>query len=142
MLLDPAFQRAEDLDLSCHVESTGRFVADEKLGILLQSHSNHEPLQLSARDLVGKAPANGVCIRQVQASVQTVSSAECVPWGTGAVHPGDFGDLSIKAHARVEGGSGALRYIGNSATSKGSQDGCSSRKHFRFAKPDFAATNR
>ena len=44
--------QVEDLRLNGHVESGGRFVGDEQIGIARQGHGDHGPLPHPARELV------------------------------------------------------------------------------------------
>ena len=94
----------QDLRLRCDIQRRGRFIRNQKRGIKNQRHGDHDPLALSARELVRIAIHHALGIRQMN-GIHNLNCPRAPLAGRKAcVNFQNFGDLFTDARNRVQGG--------------------------------------
>ena len=111
--LDDGLEGLEHLDLGGDVEGGGRLVQNQQVRPAAERHGRHQPLQLTARHLVGVAFAETVRVRQFKRPVEFLRPLPGLFAAHLAVEDGRLGHLLADGQRGIEGGRRALGQIGD-----------------------------
>ena len=102
-LLAKLLQQLEDLSLDGDIEGRGRLVGNQEIGFGSQRDSDHHPLSLSARELMGVVLETLARRRDGDQIQQPLGFQLGLPPRDTAMHPHGLGDLEADGKYRVQG---------------------------------------
>ena len=108
-------QQIQDLGLNGHVQSRGRLIGDDQLGVAGQGHSDHDTLAHTAGQLVGEHIVHTLAVGDT-GHLQQVDGAFLdllLALALAVVEGNDLVQLSADAEHRVQAGHGLLKDHGH-----------------------------